>query len=162
MKNLILIRHAKSSWDYNVTDEKRPLADRGISDAHLVSEEFGSNYFQPDTIFSSPANRALSTCKIFMKNLNLSDKLLTINDNLYDFSGENVMEFIKNIDKQHDNVIIFGHNFAFTSISNRLGSEFIDNLPTCGLVWLQFDIDSWNDVTKGTTKLIIRPKDLKD
>lgn len=162
MKNLILIRHAKSSWDYNVIDEKRPLANRGISDAHLVSEEFRSSYFQADAIFSSPANRALSTCKIFIKNLKMHDNLLTINNKLYDFSGENVMEFIKNIDKQYDNVIIFGHNFAFTSISNRLGSEFIDNLPTCGLVWLQFDIDSWNDITKGKTKLIIKPKDLKD
>ena len=162
MRNLILIRHAKSSWDYNVTDEKRPLADRGIADAHLVSEEFSYNLFKPDAIFSSPANRALSTCKIFMKSLNISDNKLTISNNLYDFSGEKVMEFIKNIDKQHNNVIIFGHNFAFTSLTNRLGSEFIDNLPTCGLVWLQFDIDSWSDISKGITKLIIKPKDLKD
>ena len=162
MKNLILIRHAKSSWDYNVDDEKRPLADRGISDAHLVSEEFKSNLFQPDVIFSSPANRAFSTCKIFIKNLKYLDKLLIISDELYDFSGEKVLEFIKSIDKRHNSVIIFGHNFAFTSLTNRLGSEFIDNLPTCGLVWLQFDIGSWNDLTKGTTKLIIRPKDLRD
>ena len=162
MKNLILIRHAKSSWDYNVDDEKRPLADRGIADADLVSEEFKYKYFKADAIFSSPANRALSTCKIFIKNLKISDKLLTISNKLYDFSGENVMDFIRSIDKQHNNVIIFGHNFAFTSLTNRLGSEFIDNLPTCGLVWLQFDIDSWNELTKGTTKLIIRPKDLKD
>ena len=162
MKNLILIRHAKSSWDHNVNDEKRPLADRGIADAHLVSEEFKLKLFQPDAIFSSPANRALSTCKIFLKNLNIPDKLLTVSNKLYDFSGENVMDFIKSIDKQHNKVIIFGHNFAFTSLTNRLGSEFVDNLPTCGLVWLQFDIESWDAISRGTTKLIIKPKDLKD
>lgn len=162
MKNLILIRHAKSSWDYNVSDDKRPLADRGIADAHLVSSEFKSKLFISDKVFSSPANRAISTCKIFLENLKISDNLLEISSQLYDFSGEKVLEFIKNIDKQHNCVILFGHNFAFTSLTNRLGSEFIDNLPTCGLVWLQFETDSWSDINKGTTKLIIRPKDLKD
>jgi phosphohistidine phosphatase len=161
MKNLILVRHAKSSWDHNVSDEKRPLANRGIADAHLVSQEFNEKSFLPDLIFSSPANRALSTCKIFLKNLGISDNLLTISSKLYDFSGENVIDFIKSIDKRLNSVIIFGHNYAFTSVANRFGSVFIDNLPTCGLVWIQFEIDSWKDVEKGKTKLIIRPKDLK-
>lgn len=161
MKNLILVRHAKSSWDHNLSDEKRPLANRGTADAQLVSQNFGKQSFQADKIFSSPANRALTTCKIFLKNLEISDNLLTISPKLYDFSGEKAIDFIKNIDKQLNNVIIFGHNYAFTSISNRFGSVFIDNLPTCGLVWLQFEIDSWMDVEKGKTKLIIRPKDLK-
>ena len=161
MKNLILVRHAKSSWDYNVSDDKRPLDNRGIADSQLVSQEFKYHSFHPDMIFSSHANRALSTCKIFMKNLEISDDLLKISHKLYDFSGENVIDFIKSIDKQLNNVIIFGHNYAFTSVSTRFGNVFIDNLPTCGLVWIQFDVDSWEDVKKGTTKLIIKPKDLK-
>jgi len=161
MKNLILVRHAKSSWDHNVSDDKRPLANRGISDSQLVSKEFKYQSFYPDMIFSSHANRALTTCNIFMKNLKIPDNLLTISSKLYDFSGENAIDFIKSFDKQLNNVIIFGHNFAFTSITNRFGSVFIDNLPTCGLVWLQFDIESWEDIENGTTKLIIKPKDLK-
>ena len=161
MKNLILVRHAKSSWDHNVSDDKRPLADRGIADNQLVSQEFKYHSYCPDMIFSSHAIRALMTCKIFMKNLELSDDLLKVSHKLYDFSGENVIDFIKSIDKELNNVIIFGHNYAFTSISNRFGSVFIDNLPTCGLVWIQFDIDSWEDIENGTTKLIIKPKDLK-
>jgi len=161
MKNLILVRHAKSSWDYNVSDDKRPLENRGITDTQLVSLKFKDHLFQTDMVFSSPANRALTTCKIFLKNLEISDKLLIVSHKLYDFSGENVIDFIKNIDKQLNNVIIFGHNYAFTSISNRFGSIFIDNLPTCGLVWIQFDVDSWEDIETGKTLLIIRPKDLK-
>jgi phosphohistidine phosphatase len=161
MKNLILVRHAKSSWDHNVSDDKRPLANRGMADAQLVSNEFKEQCFKVDKIFSSPANRALTTCKIFLKNLEIPDNSLTISPKLYDFSGENVVAFIKTIDEQLSNVMIFGHNYAFTSVSNRFGSVFIDNLPTCGLVWIQFDIDSWKDVEKGKTKLIIRPKDLK-
>ena len=76
MKNLILVRHAKSSWEHNVSDDKRPLEDRGITDSQLVSNEFKYHSFHPDIIFSSHANRALTTCKIFMKNLNLSDNIL--------------------------------------------------------------------------------------
>lgn len=162
MKNLILVRHAKSSWDYNVPDDKRPLAIRGTSDAHLVSEEFKKKLFKADGIFSSPANRALTTCKIFLKNLEISDKLLVTSDKLYDFSGESVIDFITSIDNNLKNVIIFGHNYAFTSISNRFGSKFIDNLPTCGLVWIQFDVESWKKIDKGKTILIIRPKDLSN
>jgi phosphohistidine phosphatase len=58
--------------------------------------------------------------------------------------------------------MIFGHNYAFTSIVNRFGSTFIDNLPTCGLVWIQFDINSWKEIKTGITKLVIKPKDLKN
>ena len=162
MKNLVLIRHAKSSWEHDVSDDQRPLEKRGIADAHLVSSEFGAQSFQPDKIFSSHANRALTTCKIFLENLEISDKLLVVSQELYDFGGRNVADFIKSLDDRLNNVMIFGHNYAFTSISNRFGSTFIDNLPTCGLVWIQFDIDSWKAVEQGTTKLIIRPKDLKD
>jgi len=161
MKNLILIRHAKSSWEHNVSDDQRPLANRGTSDSHLVSQEFKSYSFQPDQVFSSHANRALTTCKIFLENLKISDNLLTISPKLYDFGGQNVMDFIKSIDNQLENVIIFGHNYAFTNVSNTFGSVYIDNLPTCGLVWIQFNAKSWNEVEKGTTKLIIRPKDLR-
>ena len=161
MKNIVLVRHAKSSWEYHVSDDERPLQKRGISDAHLVSREFSSHLFKPDKIFSSHANRALTTCKIFLENLNISDNELVITHKLYDFSGESVREFIKSIDERIENVMIFGHNFAFTSVSNRFGSVFIDNLPTCGLVWIQFDVDSWKAVDKGTTKLIIKPKELR-
>ena len=162
MKNLILVRHAKSSWDHDVNDDERPLAKRGTSDAHLVSKEFSFQPFQADMVFSSHANRALTTCKIFLENLKISDNLLVISHKLYDFRGENVIDFIKSVDDRLDDVMIFGHNYAFTSVSNHFGSLFIDNLPTCGLVWIQFDANSWKDVKKGTTKLIIRPKDLKN
>ena len=40
MKNLILIRHAKSCWNTPVNDRDRTLANRGIRDAHLVSAHF--------------------------------------------------------------------------------------------------------------------------
>lgn len=161
MKTIILIRHAKSSWKYDVSDKQRPLKTRGLNDAHLVAKSFLSQHKLPIKIFSSPAKRAIKTCKIFIKLSELSEENMTIIDDLYDFSGENVIHFIKNLDNNIPSVLIFGHNHAFTSISNIFGSDYISNLPTSGLVKIEIDIDNWNSLKKGRTIQTIIPKELR-
>lgn len=161
MKTLILVRHAKSSWEFNVDDKDRPLKKRGNNDADLVSIAFKNRGLVIDKVFSSPANRALSTCKIFINNLNISNDKLAIKDDLYDFGGEQVINFLKTLNTHYQNVMIFGHNNAFTSICNIFGNTFIDNLPTSGLVVIDFDVDSWIDINKGNTRFTIFPRDLK-
>ncbi|MBT8257528.1 MAG: histidine phosphatase family protein, partial [Bacteroidia bacterium] len=65
------------------------------------------------------------------------------------------------LDDALDSVMIFGHNHAFTSLSNSLGDRYIDNLPTSGLVKIELAIDNWGDLKKGKTVLSIFPRDLK-
>ncbi|MEZ4793500.1 MAG: histidine phosphatase family protein [Gelidibacter sp.] len=161
MKTLVLIRHAKSSWNHDVIDKNRPLSDRGLGDAKLLSNEFLKFGFKPDAIFSSPAKRALATCNIFMGTLNFHTELLTISDELYDFGGWQVSNFIHSLSDSYENVMIFGHNHAFTAIANSFGDINIDNVPTCGLIMLQFDKDSWKNIDKGHTKMTLFPKHLK-
>ncbi|MCD2258680.1 SixA phosphatase family protein [Psychroserpens luteolus] len=161
MKTIILVRHAKSSWEYDVSDQERPLKKRGINDASLVANAFTERLLVPDIVYSSPANRALSTCKIFMKILKIETDLLKIHADLYDFGGENVINFIKKLDEDYQKVMIFGHNHAFTSICNIFGDKFIDNLPTSGLVVIDFDVNSWSEISHGTTRFMILPRDLK-
>ena len=161
MKTIVLVRHGKSSWNEQVTDRERPLKIRGVNDAKHVANQFFNQSNVPKAIFSSPANRALSTCKIFTNSLNISEESIIIVEDLYDFGGQNVINFIKNLPNELDDVMIFGHNHAFTSISNIFGDTFIDNLPTSGLVKLNFEIDDWQDLKKGTTEFIIIPKELK-
>lgn len=161
MKTIVLVRHGKSSWKYDVGDKERPLKSRGINDANTVSREFEKVKYQPDIVLSSPANRALSTCKIFLKNLGYSDNILEITNKLYDFGGHSVVNCIKALDDQHENIMIFGHNHAFTSITNTFGSDYIDNLPTTGLVMINFDINSWKDLKQGKTQLMIIPRTLR-
>lgn len=160
-KNLTLVRHAKSSWEHNVTDSKRPLAKKGINDANLVSKHIKKDFIEPDAVFSSPANRALTTCSIFSSNLNIPDQKIKVFNELYDFNGESVIRFIKSLNNDYNNVMIFGHNHAFTSISNIFGNKFIDNLPTSGVVIIKFDTDKWENIDKGQTELIVFPKLLK-
>ena len=161
MKTLVLVRHGKSSWEYDVGDRDRPLKNRGINDANLVSNAFKKANFSPDKVFSSPANRAFSTCQIFMTNLMLDDGHLEVVEDLYDFGGSSVMNYLEQLPNSLEKVMIFGHNHAFTSIANRYGTEYITNLPTSGLVMIDFDIDSWSEINKGRTRMIITPKQLK-
>ena len=161
MKTLILVRHGKSSWEYAVDDKDRPLLERGINDGHLVSAKFKSQKIAIDAIFSSPANRALHTCMIFLRQLNFPFGKFRIRNELYDFSGNQVVKFINNLDNAWNTVIIFGHNEAFTNVANSLGNSYIDNVPTTGLVELVFEVNDWTSVTKGTIAQTIFPKDLK-
>lgn len=162
MKSIILVRHGKSSWEYDVLDRERPLKSRGVKDAKLVVKEFLKENSVPKFIYSSPAKRALSTCKIFVKSMKLPETSISVIEKLYDFGGENVVDFIKNHSDNCDEIMIFGHNHAFTSIANIFGSIFIANLPTSGLVKINFETNNWKHIEKGETELLIIPKELKN
>ncbi|MBM1107858.1 histidine phosphatase family protein [Aurantibacter crassamenti] len=161
MKKILLVRHGKSSWEYSVSDRDRPLSERGINDALLVSTEVLSNNLEIDAVYSSPANRALHTCTIFLRQLNFPFEKLEVVNELYDFSGDDVLQFIRNIKKDINTVMIFGHNHAFTHIANSLGNTYIDNVPTSGYVALEFKVEDWSKISKGTTLQTIFPKHLR-
>ncbi len=161
MKQLILVRHGKSSWEYSVSDKDRPLLERGINDAILVSGRLYGQGLQIDHVFSSPANRALHTCMIFLRQLAYDMDALQITELLYDFSGDEVLQLLKSLNDEMNTIMVFGHNHAFTYIANLLGNTYIDNVPTSGLVHIQFDVDSWSKIEKGTTVQTIFPKHIR-
>jgi len=160
-KSIILTRHAKSSWAHDVSDHERPLKSRGKTDAALVAEDFKTYNIDVDKVYSSSAKRALNTCFIMHDTLDWPTDAIEIEPQLYDFAGEQVIQVIKNLPETYETVMIFGHNHALTSISNIFGDRYIDNLPTSGMVKLNFDSDNWSSITKGTTEFIIIPKPLR-
>ena len=161
MKNLILIRHAKSSWDFLCQDFDRALEQRGNDDAHLVATDFKNYLPNHFVIHSSPAKRARETAKIFAKTLLYPQESIVFNDNLYTFDENKLEKVIKSIRNNFDTVILFGHNDAITNFVNKFGDIYIENVPTSGLVWLQFNTDSWETIHKGKTIKTIFPKKLK-
>lgn len=161
MKTLYMVRHAKSSWKHDVIDHQRPLKSRGKNDGKLVSEHLKDKIVKPERIVSSDAVRALSTAKYFKDALEITDENFMVDHSLYDFSGHHVIDIIKNLDDSLKVVMIVGHNHAFTSIANMLGSVYIDNVPTCGFVHLEFDETRWKDITTGLTKKTVFPRHLK-
>lgn len=161
MKTLYLVRHAKSSWNYDVIDHQRPLKKRGDSDAKLVSEYISTVIEKPDLLICSDALRALSTAVYFKENLKISDTAFQVNPELYDFSGQQVLNVIHACNDNVDKLMVVGHNHAFTSLANVLGTQSINNVPTCGFVMIEFETKSWQDIKKGETKLCVFPRDLK-
>ena len=161
MKNLIIIRHAKSSWNAPLNDIDRPLEQRGIKDAHLVAMQ--SIKFLPPKfqIFSSNAKRASETAMIFAQNYTYPVENIAFKPELYTFDEIKLEKIIKSFDNNYDNVILFGHNEAITNFVNKFGDIFIDNVPTCGFISLQFDANDWLSIENGTTLKTIFPKDLK-
>jgi phosphohistidine phosphatase len=161
MKTLYLVRHAKSSWKHDVDDHKRPLKERGERDGQLVSNKVSKEIDPPQKIISSDATRALSTAQFFKDALHIPDANFETSHDLYDFSGQNVMRIIKSLNDDLNSVMIVGHNHAFTSVANMLGNRYIDNVPTCGFVMLQFDEKKWSNITTGKTVKTIFPRELK-
>lgn len=159
MKKIIIVRHAKSSWEEQVDDHSRGLTARGLKDSELVSLEFKKLQEIPDLILSSTAKRARKTAEIFKQNLNLSP--ICLNKDLYDFSGDSLVDTIKHVNMDIDKLMVFGHNHALTNFVNTYGDIYIDNVPTSGLVIIDFQIESWEYIKIGQTVKIIFPRDLR-
>lgn len=161
MKNLILIRHAKSSWEAPLQDFDRPLLMKGIFNAHLVSMAISECLPKAYIIWSSPAARTKETALIFAQNISYPIESIVFKDELYTFDHKELEKVIKSCNDDLDSVILFGHNEAITNFVNKFGDVFIENVPTSGFVSLQFDTVSWEEIKKGKTQKIIFPKDLK-
>ena len=161
MKNLILVRHAKSSWETPLKDRDRPLSKNGLQAAHLVSS-YVSKYLPKTYLFwTSVAERASQTALIFAQNLSYPIESIIYKEDLYTFDENQLTKVIKSCKNEFDSVILFGHNGAITNFVNKFGDVFIENVPTSGFVSLQFDVDDWSAIEKGKTLKVIIPKDLK-
>ncbi|TNE79330.1 MAG: histidine phosphatase family protein [Bacteroidetes bacterium] len=156
MKTLYLLRHAKSSWkDAKLSDIDRPLNKRGKDDAPVMGKRFQKLEVLPDFIISSPAKRAFKTIQTIAPLLGYSEKSIKIDMRLY---GANVLELIRVIQEeldQHNSIMLVGHNPGFTHLIDTLTGTPIDNLPTCGLVRIDFNVKSWKQVEADKGKLIL-------
>lgn len=161
MKTLYIIRHAKSSWEFDLDDHKRPLNKRGLKDADLIGKQLKMLIKPVDMVLSSDAERAKTTARIILDNLTIDEDVFSLESKLYDFGGHKAIEVVKNCPDEIETLMIFGHNHAFTSIANLYGSQVIDNLPTAGVVGIEFDVDNWKDISVGKTVLTLFPKELR-
>jgi len=161
LKKLILIRHAKSSWDYDVKDLDRPLSNRGFNDADLMSNILNNFSIKIDGVFSSNAKRTLQTANIFIKNLTNYKKLFIVeSSDLYDFSGENVDLYIKNLKNDLDTVLVFSHNNSCNNLIRKYSKISDKHVPTCGILIFEFDVSLWSEVRSGNCKYYF-PKNFK-
>lgn len=152
MKTWIMMRHGKSSWELQVSDVDRPLNQRGIHDAHLMGAFLATKKNRVDAAFTSVANRAAHTALIVAKEMKIPYHKLSISNMLYDFSGEDVLEFVRCLPDELNSIITFGHNHACTALAHRLGGFEGDNIPTAGAVLFRFDVSLWASIKTGTAE----------
>jgi phosphohistidine phosphatase len=148
MKNLILIRHAKSNWDAPLQDLDRPLDQRGMKDAHLVSSRILDFIPKTYVIWSSIAKRASDTALIAQNIYPI--ECIDYKKGLY-FDEKTARRVIKSCDNVFLTVV-FGHNAAITNFVNIFGDVSIENVPTSGFVSIEFDTENWIEIKKGKTK----------
>lgn len=158
MKKLVLVRHAKSSWDNpEMNDFDRPLNERGVKNAPRMGKRLKEKGIVPDLMLSSPAVRALVTCQEIAKKLGYADEKIKTDKRIYHASEDQLLAVVKEL-KDHDKddeevVMIFGHNPGLTDFANALLDEDIENIPTCGVIVATLDIDHWKDAHFGCGEL---------
>lgn len=156
MKYLYLIRHAKSSWsDPSLSDFDRPLNKRGKRDAPFMGGRMASFAQRPEMIVSSPAKRARTTARIIGTHIGFSKKEITLVKKLYTFSSEPLLEAIRKTEDSISILALVGHNHGLTECAELLTSKLLGNVPTCGIVLIEFPLLSWNMVEAGKGKLLL-------
>jgi phosphohistidine phosphatase len=146
-RSLHIIRHGKSSWDFeNISDIDRPLSPRGIDNAYLMARKLADRKVVPDLILTSPANRALYTAIIHARIMKFPYEKIRITDSIYMGNTDDLVELIRSQEKTVSQLLLFGHNPAFTALANHLMNHYLDNIPTSGIVSLTYDIETWDQV----------------
>lgn len=148
MLTLLLVRHAKSSWDDpGQTDFERPLNNRGLKDAPKMAKLIKEKGLTPDLIISSPAERALKTAIFFAEEYHFDIQNIVKQDVIYSGSVQTIFEKMKQIEDRYKTVFVFGHNPNITYIGRVLAFEFTDDFPTCGVLCIDFKTDRWSDIS---------------
>jgi phosphohistidine phosphatase len=145
MKTLILVRHAKSSWDsFDIQDFDRPLNDRGKKDAPDMAARLKEKHLSIDALVSSPARRAKKTARIFAEGLKKDKDDIIFIDRLYGADVPTLTQVISSLEDKYDAVALFAHNPGLTDFANTLTTVRIDNMPTCSLFAVQASVNKWS------------------
>ena len=146
-KTLLLIRHAKSSWDISsLNDFERPLNERGKKDAPAMAKRLIHKKINVDAFVSSPAKRAKKTAELFCHEFGKKDDEIIFITKLYHASPDIFFEVIAELDNSFNTVAIFSHNIGITEFVNLLVNDLkIDNMPTCSIFAVRMNAKKWAD-----------------
>ena len=147
MKTLLLMRHAKSSWDYDELDDfSRPLNARGYRDATRMGNWLLKNSLLPDVIISSSAIRAASTAALVANRSDIQPKIL-LTQQLYDCTTEGFFKVIEGVSDTVSTALVVSHNPTleeFTALLSGVECE----LPTATIIKFELDLDRWENIRR--------------
>lgn len=170
VRTLLLLRHAKSSWDDpTLEDFERPLAPRGRRAAQRVAEHAKATRLRPALVLCSPARRARETLDLVLPGLGEGVDV-RIEDGLYGADAEQLLDRLRAVDRSVDTVLLIGHNPGLQDIGLVLAGDGEEDalhqlrskFPTGALATLEFDVPAWTKLGRGRAYLarFIAPKAL--
>jgi phosphohistidine phosphatase len=155
MKTLILVRHAKSSWDApGLSDFDRPLNERGKKDAPEMAKRLKEKGIEVDRFISSPAKRARRTAKYFAEEFRQKKDDILLVDALY---GANISVFrkvVSELENKYDAVALFSHNPDITEYAASLTNVKVDDMPTCAMFAVQAETNDWAEFDSAEKKFL--------
>jgi len=161
MKQFILVRHAKSSWEFpELKDIDRPLNPRGKRDAPRMGALLQTIVPKIDLFYASPGKRAHDTAKEFAKAYTVSPDKISIERELYFGEESDMMDIINNSPEEAHCIAMFSHNPTSTYFVNSFGGDILGNLPTCGVAIFSSEANQWDQINYENSKLVklLRPK----
>lgn len=166
MKQLHLLRHAKSAWDQPAQpDRERGLNKRGRRDAPRMGHAIAQR-LAPMPVHASPARRAQLTLEGLVQGWPaLGEHVHRTEESLYTFDVDVLMQWIARRPPVSSALFIVSHNPALTDLINVLAPDArLDNLPTGGYAELVLDIDRWRDLMHGcaTLRYTLFPREFAD
>lgn len=165
LRRLIVMRHAKSSWEAGVpTDHARPLNKRGRHDAPRVAQRLKELEWVPDFVFSSDSNRTTETYELMSPEFPEAPPVDFLNI-LYHSGPNEVMECVSQASDDLKTIMVLGHNPGWEAVVHWLSGEEI-TMTTANAALMQIEAESW-DAALGQDGMwdlveIVRPKELDE
>ena len=128
-------------------DHDRPLNERGLRNAPEMGKRIRDCGVSLDALISSTAMRARTTAEIIAGSIDWPIKRISFDSNLYHASATELQNYVGSLSNDFSGVALFGHNPGMTSLTANLWGLPIDNIPTCGMVRLEFLENSWDEVS---------------
>ncbi|MBU6119415.1 SixA phosphatase family protein [Hymenobacter siberiensis] len=149
MKTLYLLRHAKSSWSFDeLSDQERPLNDRGRDDAPLMGQALAKRRICPDIVVSSPAVRAMNTAVLVAREMQYPHDKIKVEPGIYGADVDDFLAIIKDLPDSAASALVVGHNPTITETANELSPSSLNEMPTAAVVCLRFACEHWAEVSK--------------
>jgi phosphohistidine phosphatase len=162
MKTLLIMRHAKSSWDDDsLPDHLRPLNKRGQRDAPRMGRLLARQDLKPDRILSSTAVRARTTAEIVAAELEFAGEI-QLRPDLYHADPEDYLQALAELGDGVNRVLVIGHNPGMEELIAEL-TEAAESFPTAAIAVVEIPIEDWRELnpeTQGRLIDLYRPKDL--
>ena len=160
MKQIILFRHAKSSWkDPSLQDYDRPLNDRGKQAAPFMGRVLAQEKMLPDLIISSTARRAVDTTACWVHASGYEGSVI-YDRALYHGEPDVICKKVVSLAGDHDRVMVVAHNPGLEEWLEAIGEDEL--LPTAAAALLETSLPEWDDaiLESFALKKIWRPREL--